>query len=106
MFWKGAKMSEIKIYVAEQLDGYTCRLEPRSKAAIKDQIPKEPVPVTSVFISYDNKANFELIHGSIWKHIAELLTSLPVEELQEIGRIVFVDPKTKKSLFEPLAQHV
>lgn len=99
-------MSEIKIYVAEQLNGYTCRLEPRSKAAIKDQIPKEPVPVASVFIACDAKADFEFRFGSIWKHIAELLTSLPAEELQEIGRVVFVDPKTKKPLFEPLAQYV
>ncbi len=38
MFWKEVKMSEIKIYVAEQLDGYTCRLEPiepRSKNAAR-----------------------------------------------------------------------
>ena len=99
-------MSEITIYATKQLNGYTCALEPRSKVAIEDQLPKEPVPVSKVFISYGISAEIEFLHGSIWRHIAELLTSLSVEELQKLGKVVFVDPRTKKLLFEPLAQYV
>ena len=99
-------MSEITIYAAKQLDGYTCTLEPRSKVAIEDQLPKEPVPVSKVFISYGISAEIEFQYESIWKHIAELLTGLPAEELQKLGKVVFVDPRTKKLLFEPLAQYV
>ena len=99
-------MSEITIYAAKQLDGYTCTLEPRSKAAIEDQLPKEPVPVSKVFISYGISAEIEFQYESIWKHIAELLTGLPAEKLQELGKVVFVDPRTLQTLFEPSVQHV
>ena len=100
------QMSEIIIYANKQLDGYTCGLDPRSKAAIKSQLPSEPAPVASVFISYDSKSSFEIIHGSVWEHIAELLTGLQVEKLQELGGVVFVDAKTMEILFESLVQHV
>ncbi len=99
-------MSEITIYAAKQLSGYTCALEPRSKATIVDQLPKEPVPASSVFISYGISSDIEFQYESMWKHIAELLTGLPAEKLQELGKVVFVDPRTKKLLFEPLAQYV
>ena len=94
------EISDITIYATKQLDGYTCGLDPRSKAVIRDQIPQESVPVTSVFISCDTKSNFENLHGSVWKHIAELLTSLSEKKLQELGKVVFVDSKTMKVLFE------
>lgn len=97
------EMFEIIIYANKQLDGYTCRLDPRSKAAIKSQLPLEPAPVASVFISFDNKSSFEIIHGSVWEHIAELLTGLQEEKLQELGGFVFADAKTMEILFESLA---
>ena len=100
------EMSKVIIYATKQIDGYTCGLAPKSKAVIKSQIPQHSVPVASVFISYENKSNFEIIHGSIWEHIAELLTGLSVEKLQELGGVVFVDPKTLGTLFEPSVQHV
>lgn len=100
------EMSEIIIYATKQLDGYTCGLEPRSKAAIKAQLPSEPNPVTSVFISYGPNSDIEFQYDAIWKHIAELLTGLSAEKLQEFGKVVFVDPRTLKTLFEPSAQHV
>ena len=103
-------MSEITIYAAKQLDGYTYALEPRSKATIVDQLPKEQVPASCVFISYDDiytiKTDFEFLHGSIWKHIAELLTGLPAEKLQELGKVVFVDPRTLETVFELSEQYV
>lgn len=99
-------MSEITIYATKQLDGYTCALEPRSKATIEDRLPKDPVPVSRVFISYGVSAEIEFLHGSIWRHIAELLTSLSVEQLQELGKVVFVDPRTLETVFELSEQYV
>ena len=99
-------MSEITIYATKQLSGYTCALEPRSKATIEDRLPKDPVPASSVFISYGISSDIEFQYESMWKHIAELLTGLPAEELQKLGNVVFVDPRTKKLLFEPLAHYV
>ena len=96
------EMFEIIIYANKQLDGYTCRLDPRSKLAIKSQLPLEPAPVASVFISFDSKSSFEIIHGSVWEHIVELLTGLQEEKLQELGGFVFVDAKTMEILFESL----
>lgn len=100
------EISEITIYAAKQLDGYTCRLEPKSKMAIKSQLPPNQPLVASVFISYEDKSDFEMLHGSIWKHIAELLTGLSMEKLQELGQVVFVDAKTMEIVFDFSEQHV
>ena len=100
------EMSAIIIHATKQLDGYTCGLEPKSKAVIKAQLPPELAPVASVFISYEDKSKFERIQGSIWEHIVEILTSLSVEKLQEFGGVVFVDTKTMEILFEPSVEHV
>lgn len=98
----------ITIYVTEQIDGYTCQLDPRSKAAIMVQASR-PL-ARSVFISHDTyhtaKPVFEFLHGSMWTHIAGMLTDIPAEKLQGLVRVFFVDSKTKKTLFDLSAHHV
>ena len=98
----------IIIYVTEQIDGYTCQLDPRSKVAIKAQASR-PL-VRSIFISHDTyhnaKPHIELLHGSMWAHIAGMLTDIPAENLQDLVRVVFVDSKTRKTLFDFSAHHV
>ena len=94
----------ITICVVEQLDGYTCSLDPWSKISPKIQNSEE-LPA-SVFISRGTKGHFELFHGSTWEHIAEILTGYSASELWASGEIVFVDPRTKEILFTPSAQHV
>lgn len=98
----------ITIYVTEQIDGYTCQLDPRSKAAVAAQASRRLV--RSVFISHDTyhiaKPDFEFLHGSMWTHIAGMLTDIPAEKLQGLVRVFFVDSKTKKKLFDLSAHHV
>ena len=95
------QMSKIAIYVTEQLDGYTCALDPWSRESLKIQ-DSETLPA-SVFISYETKRHFEFFNGPIWKHTVEILTGYSAKELRAFGGVVFVDPKTLDTLFEPLA---
>ena len=98
----------ITICVTEQIDGYTCRLDPRSKAAVTAQASR-PL-VRSVFISHDTyhiaKPDFEFLHESMWTHIAGMLTDIPAEKLRDLVRVFFVDSKTKKTLFDLSEQYV
>ena len=98
---KFRQMSKVAIYVTEQLDGYTCALDPWSRESLKIQ-DSETLPA-SVFISYETKRHFEFFNGPIWKHTVEILTGYSAKELRAFGGVVFVDPKTLDTLFEPLA---
>ena len=98
------QMSKITIYVTEQLDGYTCALDPWSRIGLKVQ-DSETLPA-SVFVSYDTRGQFEFFNGPIWKHIIEILTGSSAANLQMSGGVVFVDPRTMQILFKSPAQHV
>lgn len=95
------QVSKITVYVTEQLDGYTCALDPWSRGSLKIQ-DAETLPA-SVFVSYDTKGQFEFFNGPVWKHIIEILTGSSAAALQMSGGIVFIDPKTLDILFEPSA---
>lgn len=98
----------ITIYVTEQIDGYTCRLDPRSKVAVTAQASR-PL-ARSVFINHDTyhaaKPDFERLYESMWPHIAGMLTDIPAEKLRDLVRVLFVDPKTKKTLLDLSECHV
>ncbi len=98
----------ITICVTEQIDGYTFRLDPRSKTAVTAQASRQLV--RSVFISHDTyhtaRPVFEFLHPSMRIHIAEMLTDIPAEKLRDLVRVFFVDPKTKERLFDLSAHHV
>ena len=104
-----SQISKITICVAEQLDGYTCALDPWSRISPKirdsEELPAEELPA-SVFIAHGTKGHLELFRGSTWKYITEILTGYSAADLRASGGIVFVDPRTNKILFEPSAQHV
>ena len=95
-------MAKITIHRDKHPDCYTFQLDPKSKAAIKEQLPKEPVPCEKVRIPYRfDWISFQRVHNSIWKDIVKELTGLPAEKLQGLGRVVFVDSRTQETLFEP-----
>ena len=98
-------MPQIKIYVNQQLDGCTYRLDPKSRGLLRGR-ESHTEPVTSVFISYDTKTQFEWTHGSVWRHVAELLTGLTTEQLEALGPVVFVEPKDESTVFEVAVQNV
>ena len=98
---KFRQMSKVAIYVTEQLDGYTCALDPWSRESLNIQ-DSETLPA-SVFISYETKRHFDFFNGPIWKHTVEILTGYSAAKLRAFGGVVFVDPRTLDTLFEPLA---
>ena len=95
------QMSRITVYVAKQLDGYTCALDPWSQVALKVEdsrkLPK------SIFISYGTEQHFDSVHGPAWEQTVKILTGYSATELQEFGRVVFVDSRTMKILPDPSA---
>lgn len=100
---KFRQMSKVSIYVTKQLDGYTCALDSWSRGVLKKQ-DWEVLPA-SVFISYKTKRGLEFFCGPAWKHTVEILTGYSATELQEFGGVVFVDPRTLDTLFDPSAQY-
>ena len=95
------QMSRITVYVAKQLDGYTCALDPWSQVALKvgnsRKLPK------SIFISYGTEQHFDSVHGPAWEQTVKILTGYSATELQEFGRVVFVDSRTMEILPDPSA---
>ena len=95
------QMSRITVYVARQLDGYTCALDPWSRVSLKIEDSRK-LP-DSIFISYGTEQHFESVHGSAWEQTVKILTGYSATELQEFGRVVFVDSRTMEILPDPSA---
>lgn len=93
------QMSRITVYVAKQLDGYTCALDPWSQVSLKIEnsrkLPK------SIFISYGTEQHFESVHGPAWEQTVRILTGYSAKELQKFGRVVLVDSRTMEILPDP-----
>lgn len=84
-------MSGLLINIGRQSDGCTYQLNPRSRAEIRARFPgAEPVP--SIFVGYDTQADFEKLHGRMWKQLAVMLTGLAWEEIEEMGGVSLYDP--------------
>ncbi len=98
-------MAETEIYVNQQLDGYTCQLSPESRAKLGSEQNGSEV-ASSIFVSFDSVSDFQLQNGAIWKHIVEMLTGHPPDQLLKRGKIAFVNPVTQATIFEPKPQHV
>jgi hypothetical protein len=96
---------KITIQVGQQIDGYTFRLQPKSRQWIIQNF-SEVHPVASVFISFDNRKNFEEVHGSIWHQIITLLTGLSIEKIREIGGFSIIESKTGKEIYSSDIAHV
>ena len=95
------QMSRITVYVAKQLDGYTCALDPWSRESLKIEDSRK-LP-ESIFISYGTDQHFESVHGSAWEQTVKILTGYSATELQKFGRVVFVDSRTMEILPDPSA---
>jgi len=95
------QMYRITVYVAKQLDGYTCALDPWSRVLLKiEDSGKLP---ESIFISYGTDQHFESVHGPAWEQTVKILTGYSAKELQKFGRVVFVDSRTMEILPDPSA---
>ena len=94
----------VEIHVGRQLHGYTCALAPDTRAWVESQGGNMP-PVASVYIAYETQANFRAFNGPISLPIAEILTGLSVEELEELG-VEFRDPVNPDQLLDSTSPFV
>ena len=94
------------INVGQQLDGYTFRLHPRSKAELLKRFPGRPLPTTSIFTSYETKYLFESMYSSVLPHVAMVLTGFSEDQLEELGGFVVTDPVSGEKLFDSAEQNV
>ena len=98
-------MAEIVILVNDQLDGCTYRLAPESKRFLDDQPPHKK-PVSSLYVSFDHQAESQWTEGDLWRHVAEMLTGRSIDEVKALGKIKFVDPRSKSVVFEAVPENV
>ena len=59
-------------------------LDPKSKAAITVQLSavSQKCPLFLMTLMQHCQAGFEFLYGSMWDHIAGMLTDIPAEKLQ------------------------
>lgn len=86
---------EVRVNFGRQADGCTYTLHPRSAAAVSARYPGVH-PTRRVFVGYDTNADFESVHGPIWKQVASMLTGVPWEELARTADVVLYDPVAEK----------
>ena len=79
----------IQINMGIQGDGTTFRLAPGTKEQIQREFPNAE-PAGSVYVSYDTDQNAQQHHGSMWKQLILLLTSLTREQIELLGGARFV----------------
>jgi hypothetical protein len=53
--------------------------------------------VPGVFVGYDTRAEFEELHGPMWKQIAMMLTGLTWEQIESMGGVRIYDPALGES---------
>lgn len=93
------KKAKIIINVGIQSDGYVFRLQPKSRHWLQENYPHTNI-VSSIFIGFDTKQEFEEIHGSIWEQVSKLLTGLSLQELNTLGGFAIYSPSEKKEIMQ------
>lgn len=90
-------MGTILINIGRQSDGCTYQLHPRSSDEIRSRFPRAR-PVPSVFIGYETQAEFEELHGPIWRQVALMLTGLSWEQIEAMGGVRLYDPVAEQEV--------
>ena len=92
-------MSGIVISIGHQSESLTLELDPRSRAFLAKRFPGVQ-PAASVFLSYDSPQDLAAVTETTWEHIAELLTGLRREKLDELGGFEVVEPVSRRRVYE------
>jgi len=92
------KINELRILVVKQMDGYNYSLPPSEFNSIVQIFKKDDSPINNIFVPFDVKNDFEYIHSPVANYIIPALTGLNEEDLKQIKRIVFIDPRTNKEI--------
>jgi hypothetical protein len=90
-------MSPIVINIGRQSDGCTYQLHPRSALAIRTKFPAAQ-PVPSVFVGYETRADFERLHGPMWRQVAMMLTGLTWRQIHAMGGVQLYDPVAEREV--------
>ena len=98
-------MDQLLINVGKQFEGYTFRLQPKSRLWLGQQFPDVP-RVGTVFISADTKQDITYIHDQILFQVFTLLTGLSKEQLKKLGGLAVFNPQTNKEVFTYRGKHV
>ena len=88
----------VEIHVGRQLHGYTCALARDTLAWIESRGGNTPL-VASIYIAHETHADFQACNGPISLPIAEILTGLSAEELENVG-VEFRDPVNPDRLLD------
>lgn len=98
-------MNQLLINVGKQFEGYTFRLQPKSRLWLGKQFPDAP-RVSTVFISADTKQDVTHVHDQILSQVFTLLTGLSKEELKNLGGLAIFDPQTNQEILTYRGPHV
>jgi hypothetical protein len=99
---RGGNMENVIIDAGKQLDGFTFRLNPKSRIKLNEKFP-ETRPVSSIFVSYDTyeEKDFAMLSENVWKYAALMLTGFSDTQFEKSeDGFVFVDPLNNKEIFK------
>ena len=98
-------MNKMTIHVGVQGDGYTFQLAPRSRRLLDDTRADETPLPASVFLRYEVKHSFVHVLGQpeLQWTVAETLTGLRREEIEQIAEVEYVDPRRNFAKISPAA---
>ena len=93
-------MAQLLVGVGKQRQGYTFRLQPRSRIWLAEQYPDAP-RVASIFISVDtSNANDSFsVHPNIMNQVFTLLTGLDQEELKTLDGLAVFDARKNSNIY-------
>jgi hypothetical protein len=95
----------IIIQINDQQDGYVFRLRPRSRLWLEQEYP-EKYRVASVFIGFDKAEDVRQVQEPVWQQVANLLTGLLPDELNQLGGFAIINPSTGATVYHSLLVHV
>jgi hypothetical protein len=82
------------IYVGRQHDGAVYELGPLSEIRMEDNYPHvQRLP--DVMLGYEQKQDFERLHGPLWGQVALMLTGLTPEQVNNLGGVRLYEPRTQ-----------
>ncbi|WP_080058119.1 hypothetical protein [Spirosoma aerolatum] len=92
-------METVRIHVNQQSDGITFSLPLATRQSLLQEFPNAH-PVSSLFVAYDVRHNFEFYHGTIEPQIFPVMLGLTQTNLQKIKTILFVNPVTNQTIYK------
>ena len=90
-------MNLLKINITKQGNGYNFGISPMTRQEIKARFPNAK-PIGHIYVSAEDKWDFEQIHGSLAAHVLPFLTGLERAQLESFADVaLFVNSLTNKT---------